>query len=263
MSGQNELESALPVIEDVLQHLRSRKRLAAEEWEDFRSWTWVKLVESDYAAVRKFDGRGALRAYLAVVLSRLLLDYRIQKWGKWRPSAKAKSLGPHAVDLERLIERESYSVSDAVQTLVIGRRCPLGEEELFELAAQLPLRRKDRTTSEDWIESVPSTHPTPEGELRSQEVEDAQSRLEAALARALSRLGPRERLALRMRFEQGLKLNDVARALGTDPKRFYRRFERILRRLRRLMNRDGVAKEQFELAFPEPEWGEFADSSRL
>ena len=76
----DDLESALSILEDVLQHIRRKRRLSVEEWEDFHSWTWVKLTESGYAAIQKFEGRGSLRAFLAVVLNRYLLDYRAQKW---------------------------------------------------------------------------------------------------------------------------------------------------------------------------------------
>jgi RNA polymerase sigma factor (sigma-70 family) len=251
MERRVDIESALPVVEDILHLIRSKKRLTVEEWEDFRSWAWLKLVESDYAAIHKFDGRGTLRAYLSVVLSRFLLDYRAQKWGKWRPSAKARELGPVAVNLERLIKQKGYSVSDAVQALVIGAHCPVGVEELHELAALLPLRRRDSTTSEDWIENVPCFRSSPEGELLAQEAEEARSRLGDALLRSLSQLGTEERLAIKLRFEQGLKLQEVARALGRDPRRFYRQFERILNRLARLMKRNGVEKGQLQVMFPE------------
>lgn len=118
------------------------------EWEDFHSWVWVKLVESDYAAIGKFEGRGSLRAFLAVVLNRYLLDYRVQKWGRWRPSTKAKQLGPHPIDLEFLIQRHGYSASDAVWTLIIDRGCPLSEDELHTIATRLPVPHQNPSACE-------------------------------------------------------------------------------------------------------------------
>jgi RNA polymerase sigma factor (sigma-70 family) len=216
---------------------------------------WVKLAESDYAAVRKFEGRGSLRAFLAVVLNRYLLDYRVQKWGRWRPSARARELGAEAIELEFLIQRKGYNASEAVRTLTIEKGCRLGEDDLQKIVAQLPLRRKDFTSAEDWLERIPCSRPTPEGVLREEEIHDARSRLEDSLERVLARLNDEDRLALKMRFEQGLKLNEMARALGHDPKRFYRQFERILNRLKRLLKDDGVDVGQLDFAFSETEWG--------
>jgi len=245
------IESNLPIIDEVLQHIRQRRHLSAEEWEDFRSWAWLKLVESDYAVLEKFEGRGSVRAYLAVVLTRYLLDYRVEKWGKWRPSAKAKKLGPEAVELEFLIQREGLDASDAVRTLFINRGCSRSHDELYALVARLPLRRKHWTSAEDWMDELPSHRPSPQGELRARDVEEARDRVEGLLERVLSRLEAEERVAVKMRFEQGLKLSEIALALGRNPKRFYRQFQRLMTRLRRSLENDGVDAGYLELVFSE------------
>jgi RNA polymerase sigma factor (sigma-70 family) len=263
MDSPNDIEPALSVVEDILHLIRSKNRLAAEEWEDFHSWAWVKLVESNYAAIRKFDGRGTLRAYLSVVLSRFLLDYRAQKWGKWRPSAKARELGPVAVSLEHLIHRRGYSLPDAIQTVLASANCPPSEEELYQLATKLPVRHRDRTWTDEWIENIPCSRNSPEEALLARESEAARAYLEGALERSLSRLTTEERVAIKMRFEQGLSLNVVARALGRDPKRFYKQFERILKRLERSMKREGVKMRRVDPAVPRRrQQGETAGSVR-
>ena len=86
-------EPELRAVEDVLSFIRRKNRLTAEEWEDFHSWVWVRLAETDYRILRKFENRGSLRKFLGVTFHRLLLDFRNGKWGKWRPSSLARSLG--------------------------------------------------------------------------------------------------------------------------------------------------------------------------
>ena len=113
-------DSQLREIEDVLDFIRRKNRLAADEWEDFHSWVWVRFAETDYAVLRKFEGRGSLRKYLAVTLHRLLLDYRTAKWGKWRPSSHARKLGGDAERLEFYIRRHGYSVSEAIHPVPAG-----------------------------------------------------------------------------------------------------------------------------------------------
>ena len=65
--------------------------------------------ERGYDIIDRFEGRSSLRTYLTVVISRMLLDWRNSKYGKWRPSKAALSLGEHAVDLERLMSRDGYT----------------------------------------------------------------------------------------------------------------------------------------------------------
>ena len=73
--------------------LSRRNRLGTDEREDFTSYAMLKLVENDYARLRKYRGDSSFRTYLTVVMQRLFLDYRTQKWGKWRPSTTATPRG--------------------------------------------------------------------------------------------------------------------------------------------------------------------------
>jgi RNA polymerase sigma factor for flagellar operon FliA len=75
----------------------------------------MRLVENNYAVLRKFQNRSALRTYLASVIDRLSLDFCTEKWGKWRPSAMAERLGPVAVMLEQLVTRDAHTVEEAIE----------------------------------------------------------------------------------------------------------------------------------------------------
>ena len=70
--------------------------------------------------LRRFEGRSSLTTYITVVVQRLFLDRRNRLWGKWRPSAEARRLGPTAVLLERLVSRDGWSAEQALETLRVN-----------------------------------------------------------------------------------------------------------------------------------------------
>lgn len=51
---------------------------------------------------------------LVAVVERLSLDFRVERWGRWPPSAVADRLGPAAVLLERLVTRDGYTLQEAM-----------------------------------------------------------------------------------------------------------------------------------------------------
>ena len=91
--GRKLFEAHYSLVEELIRFLSRRNRLGTDEREDFTSYAMLKLVENDYARLRKYRGDSSFRTYLTVVSQRLFLDYRTQKWGKWRPSTTAKRLG--------------------------------------------------------------------------------------------------------------------------------------------------------------------------
>ncbi len=244
-------ESELRAVEDVLDFIRRKNRLAAEEWEDFHSWVWVRLAETDYGVLRKFERRGSLRKFLAVTLHRMLLDYRNAKWGRWRSSSRARSLGSDAEQLEFYIQCHGYSVGEAVQTIKLAHRSTRSEEELERIASEIPVRSRRREQAEDWLDRIASAGPTPLDSLERKEIETQDQRTMEALEAALARLGPEERVIFRMRFEQGSKLKEVAVALGLRPKRFYQHFEKLLRALRAELESQGISAECIDRLFAE------------
>src|SRR2546423_8721210 len=73
----------LDLIDRVIAFISRRQRLDQVESEEFGSIVKLKLVENDYAIVRKFEGRSHFATFITIVVQRMLLDYRIHHWGKW------------------------------------------------------------------------------------------------------------------------------------------------------------------------------------
>src|SRR5688500_10064352 len=103
----------LPLIEEIIGSVYHRHAWPAAEFEDFAASAKLHLIENDYAALRRFQARSSLRTYLTKIIQRHLLDNRVARWGKWRPSAAARRQGKMAVQLETLLHRDGQDREQA------------------------------------------------------------------------------------------------------------------------------------------------------
>src|SRR3954466_10976411 len=125
-------------IEAVIRFVCRRRGLRADEAEDFAADVRLRLVESDYEVIRKFQGRSSLQTYLTVVVQRMALDYRAARWGRWRPSAVARAQGADGIRLEQLVIRDGMTLDDALATLE-REVDTLNRPHLEALAARFPM----------------------------------------------------------------------------------------------------------------------------
>jgi RNA polymerase sigma factor (sigma-70 family) len=232
-------------IERSAASLCRRYGLTGDEGEDVCSWVKLKLIEDDYAPLRKFRGDSSIRTYLVVVVAALFRDYRAGHWGRWRPSAAALRAGPLAVRLETLVYRDGCTLDQAARTLRASGETDLPDRSLAVLLAQLPVRGPLRPyeAGEAPLEGV-SGNSFAEETVARDEAEHARSRVFAALNRALLRLPPDDRLIVRLHYWKGMSVADVSRALKLPQKPLYRRIEGILKQLRRALLAEGVQPEQ-------------------
>ena len=93
------IESQLTLIQHLAARVARSNRLSESDEADFVSFVLVKLLEDDCARIRKFSYKSTLRTFLSVVVTRLFIDFARHEWGRFRPSAKARRLGPIANDL--------------------------------------------------------------------------------------------------------------------------------------------------------------------
>jgi RNA polymerase sigma factor (sigma-70 family) len=235
VSADNAAEAAflatLPLIRTVTQMVCRRFHVAPSDQGDFASSFLIKLMDNDYAVFRQFRGDSGrcLRTFLYAVACRHLLDIRNREWGKWRPSRLAKRLGSAAVYLEDLIYRRQTPVREAVAMVSNHPRWTLTTTRVRGLYEQLPLR-VPRRRAEPLDETVGDVaHARPCDQAARQD--DAAGVREALLA-ALRRLDSDERRVLRMRFQQGLSIKQIAAEMGADVHALYRRLPKILLRLR-------------------------------
>jgi RNA polymerase sigma factor for flagellar operon FliA len=232
-------------IERVIDSIARRNSLYGDVAGDFRSWAWSRLLDNDYAIIKKFQGRSRFTTYLTAVVANLFRDFRIQHLGRWRASIAAKRMGDLAVRLEALLYRDGYSLNQAQEVLRSSGLGHVTSRELSAIAARLPKRvvKAPRTTDE--IDGVAGEIHA-DDELWQSERSGDWATIQTALARALESLPAEDRLIIRLRFWEGWTIADVARALDLEQKPLYRRIQRGLDQLRKQLERDGV--NQFAIA---------------
>lgn len=226
-----------------------RHHLSPADAEEFASLVRFKLVDRDFAILRKFEQRSSLSTYLTVVIERLCLDFCIAKWGKWRPSAAARRLGAVAILLEQLIVREGITFDEAVGTLQTNHGVSETRAELHELLLQLPARplraQIDPTAS---AATIAAPNPLPDDGADEQLVR----RVHGALVQALATLNEEDTRILALRFGEGLAVAEIARALGVQSKPLYRRLDGIIAALRAELQRHDVDESEITQVIGHP-----------
>jgi RNA polymerase sigma factor (sigma-70 family) len=232
----------LGVVNDVVRYIARRHYLSAEATDELASAVRLKIIENDYLILRRFEGRSTLRTYLTAVIQRHFLDTRIAEWGKWRPSAQARRLGPVAVLVDRLITRDGLGLDEVLETLRSVHRLEMTRGELEAIALQLPSRTSRRFVGEEHLANVPT--PTASDPIETIDSSREADRIQEALDAALRGLNPEDRLILKMRFQDNLQIARIARILDLEQKPLYRRLERIIGELRSELESRGVRRDQ-------------------
>lgn len=234
--GEELFLQRLAATEEVLQQVTTRRCASRDEAEEVRSLVMLKLIDNDYAVLRKFRGAASWRTFLTVVIQRQLLDLRCKEWGRWRPSAVARRLGPVAIELEKRIERDGLEPSMVIRQL--SAEGASDEADLEALVARLPRRRRGQpmeTEAEDVEARYRSEGPDVLLKRRRGLAE-----LRASIGAALADLSQRDRNLLQLRFGRGWTVRRLAEDGYGMERCLYRRFQSILRRLRRRLEGSGL-----------------------
>jgi len=240
MDARALLEANLDLIERVIRFTARRQRLDESELEEFASIVKLKLVENEYAVIRKFQGRSHLATFITIVVRRMVLDYRIHYWGKWHASAEAKRLGDLAVELEQLLNRDGRSIDEALPVLR-AHHPDATRETLEELAERLPERRaRRRMVDLAEAEGVAAADDATEEYLLAAERQTTSQRLSHAMREAIGKLPEHDRLLLQLRFESGFTIAQISRSMQIEQKLLYRRMEKLLKDLRAELERAGI-----------------------
>jgi len=234
----------LEVIDAAIAQVCRRNHLSTAEAGDFASEVHLRLLERQGDPLKRFEGRSSLHTYLVVVVQRLYLDYRNRQWGKWRPSAEARRLGPLAVLVERLVVREGYTFDQVSETLRTNYRVEVTDairEFYVKVAGRMPARQ---FVAESEAVEVPSGWPPPgENVLRAEQGFRAKQ-VRTMLDRLKQALPAEDQVILRMHFEDGFRVADIARTLQLNQKRLYPRLEQLLARLRDGLIGAGIGREE-------------------
>lgn len=198
----------------VIRNVCYKHSIEGKDVEDFTSYVVEKLIENDYRRIRAFRGKSSLTTYLYTVVTRLSIDKARSITGRWHPSLAARNMGPLAMDLEDLVYHRGYPFDAAREILKSRFNPPLNDDELERLFHALPTRnRPEKENSPGDASEFPDQSPTPEGHLLNKEKKKERERLASIITEMMASLGEEDRLLLRMKFEDGLKISKIARRL--------------------------------------------------
>lgn len=237
------LESELSTVDALIESVCRRYGLWGDEADSFASEVRFRLVDRNYAVLRKFSGRSSLKSYLSTVVANVYRDRRIRSTGKWRPSAEAKRHGTVGVRLDALMNRDRLPLDEAVRHVVRASEIELGEAEVREIAHRIPRRprrRFQRLDQGDPLEAGTS----PERYLDRREAEEEWRCVLRVLQEVMAVLPDQERLILSLRFQEGLSVASIARALDLEQKPLYRRLKRCYRKLKARLEAAGIDGER-------------------
>lgn len=229
MDPRETLEKHYSDLLKVIRNICRKHSIEGKEAEDFTSFVVEKLVEDDYRKIREFQGKSSLTTYLYTVVTRLSIDRDRSLTGRWHPSQAARNMGPLAMDLEELVYRRGYSFDSALEILKSRSNPPISDDALERIFHALPVRnRPEKESSVGDASEFPDQDPTPEGHLLIDEKNKVLAKLDSIITEKKTSLGEEDCFILRMKFEDDLKVSEIARRLGRERGEVDRKIKLIL-----------------------------------
>jgi RNA polymerase sigma factor (sigma-70 family) len=228
----------LDLINQIVRTVGRRRHLSATERDDLASFVNLRLVDDDYAILRKFQNRSTLWTYLAAVIERLSLDFCAEKWGRWRPSAMAERLGPVAVTLERLVNRDSHTVDEAIEILTTNHDVGLTNGELRKIWEQLPVRLRSTEVGEEAAEELSSSE-TSEDAIDDADRRTDIDRLQKSLKSAFEEIADQDRVLIALRFDQDMSMVEISKLTNSSVPTLHRRLDKSVKQLRLALSKAG------------------------
>ena len=261
-------------LDDLLQNLNSSN--ASEAWERFLSeysahiyqvirhfeqdadnagdcfqFVCEQLIENQSRRLRKFKGDGSATfvTWLRAVVRNLCIDWHRKQFGRHRQFRSIARLSDFDREVYRLTYERAVSPEQSLVE-VMGAFPGTTQKDIDESRARIEdsltinqrwlltnrTRRGKASESngfkhgDDPLAQVVDDSPSPEAIAISQQER-------AQLSKALRRLPPRDRLLIRLRFEEGLTLSEVGRLLDIgNAQRTDRQIKEVLESLRKLLN---------------------------
>jgi RNA polymerase sigma factor (sigma-70 family) len=219
------------------------------------------LQKDNYRVLKEFKGNSRLTTYITAIISRQAIDSIRKKLGRDREKDRAKELGEIGILIYQRIIKDGYPIADAFNELRESHGFTGTREQLEEMIRKIkgknpgphlpgtsqPLNgssvvKNGKTINEDEY-VVPDTKSDPQVIL----IETQRKRKMHEIIRTIiTDLNGEERLLLRMRFPTGedekpRSVEQVSKVLGITQKAVYKRIDRLLKKCRNTLDREGVS----------------------
>lgn len=257
-------------------------RLFADGYDDRMDvylFVCAKLKEDDMRRLRAYrfrpDAPCRFSTWLSVVARNLAIDYLRTREGRFRPFRNVERLsgierwvfdyhlrdGMQLSEVSRRLEREhGVHLDEGALAEAAGRvRRRLSPSQRWRLLARLAEKRGELpldpvsglATRSDGAVPLPDRRDDPEREMRRREAD-------RALRGAIETVPTRHRLALALRYRDGLTASEAAVVLSLEPDDVDRLTREGLARVRESLERSGFGAPDFEPSSLETLWPEEA-----
>jgi RNA polymerase sigma factor (sigma-70 family) len=205
-----------------------------------------QLSKSDFRRLRRFQPEGPARfeTWLGVVCRNLCLDWLRSRHGRNRPFRSLQRLSSFDNEVFRLHVQQGMTLNETFNQLLQQNPAitasdveaadehieqALSSRQRWSLQQRAGERQSISIDDRDADTPVEPEDPHPSPELAMVDQEDRRK-----LGTAIDRLAPEQRLLIRMRFEEGLSLAEIARLTGAgDAQRIHHRLTQALGELRK------------------------------
>lgn len=238
------LEAYSPIIQQVV--------LLFEREPDHRADCFLfvceQLSQRQFRRLRRFnpEGKAQFTTWLQVVVRNLCLDWRRKEFGRQRVFQSVTRLSALDQEVFRATFVHGLSPEECFSTLHISypSLTRQGTDESLGRIRQALTPRQFRLLAtrfpklESLKDELPNGQAAPQRQIPDPrpdpEAQSAMREQQGALERALARLPEPERLLVRLRFDQGLTLQEIAQLTGwKDAQTADRRIREVLEKLRR------------------------------
>jgi RNA polymerase sigma factor (sigma-70 family) len=205
-----------------------------------------RLAEKRFRRLLRFEPKGPARfpTWLHAVVRNLCVDWHRQEFGRHRVFQSVAKLPPMEQEVFTLVHERGFSAEDAFHRLA-SRFSGLTREQVAfavdRIEALLTPRQRwllavQRGGTASLEAGLPDGGPALEllDERPNPETQAATEEARRALRRAIGRLPPNEQILIRLRYEQDLTLEQIARLMGyADAQSADRRLRETLEQLRK------------------------------
>jgi RNA polymerase sigma factor (sigma-70 family) len=238
-----------------------------------------KLREDDMRRVRRFRFRPEapcrLSTWLAVVARNLAIDHLRERDGRFRPFREVETMD----DVDRLVfdyhmrdgrpldevgdllrQRHGLALPETELARRAGRvRATLSPSQRWRLLARLGQRARPVPVDPVTGSAGPDDAPIPLADVRDDPEKSLRSsEAQRALREALDGVPPRQRMALSLRFRDGLTAAEAAAVMHVRPAEADRLAQDAVARLRATLAGSGFASPDFEPSHLARMWPERA-----
>jgi RNA polymerase sigma factor (sigma-70 family) len=230
------------VIDRAVRHVARHVGLGRDQANELRQVVWLRLLQRP-TIIQRFAGRSSLQTYMTTVVMRTFYSWRQGELGRWRPSAPAQRLGALAIDLERLISMDRFTVSEAIEC--VASRYNVTPRMLEPIVAAIRPHRSLRFARG----ALEASGETACDQL---EVERAAYKVRRALISSLALLSDEDRALILAISVRDLGRSACARRLGKPVAQVQRQMRSALATLKAAMGTRGVDWATASLALRSP-----------